>query len=211
MSFANTIRTLDLQGGGGGGGLAPIAHILLSDRKEPAPIMWVRVREWIRGLVPYALKFGAVGVVCYGIDVVIFNLLRTGLFGEHFFSGPIGAKIISSILSTVAAWVANRLWTFRRRRRHDIGVEFAEFLVVAAIGGGIGVACLWVSHYLLGFDDLLADNISGNVIGLILATAFRFLAYRYWVFGSTRAGSRARSVTTGISLDEVPSSGKTEG
>jgi putative flippase GtrA len=152
-------------------------------------------RDRVRGLVPYALKFGTVGVVCYGIDVVVFNILRTGVLGEHFFSGPIGAKIVSSILSTIAAWVANRLWTFRERRRTDIAAEFAEFIVVAAVGGGIGVACLWVSHYLLGFDDLVADNISGNVIGLILATSFRFLAYRYWVFGSTRAGSRSRAAS----------------
>jgi putative flippase GtrA len=154
--------------------------------------MSMRWRDRIRGLLPYALKFGTVGLVCYGIDVVIFNLLRAEVFGEHFFSGPIGAKLVSSVISTVAAWVANRLWTFRERRRADIGVEFAEFIVVAAVGSAIGIACLFVSHYVLGFQSLLADNISGNVIGLGLATAFRFLAYRYWVFGSTRAGSRSR-------------------
>ena len=38
----------------------------------------------------------------------------------------------------------------------------------------------------LGFTSLLADNISANVVGLVLGTAFRFLMYRYWVFGSTR-------------------------
>ena len=102
---------------------------------------------------------------------------------------------MSSILSTVAAWIANRLWTFRERRRRDLGVEFAEFIVVAAVGMGIGVACLAVSHYLLGFQSILADNISGNVIGLVLATAFRFLAYRYWVFGTTRSGSRLNAPT----------------
>jgi putative flippase GtrA len=158
--------------------------------------MSLSVRSRIQGLLPYAVKFGMVGVVCYGIDVVIFNVLRSGLLGEHFFSGPIGAKIVSSILSTVAAWVANRLWTFRERRRRDLGVEFAEFAVVAAVGMGIGVACLAVSHYLLGFQSILADNISGNLIGLVLATAFRFLAYRYWVFGTTRTGSRLNAAPT---------------
>ena len=84
------------------------------------------LRARIRDLTPYALKFGLVGLVCYGIDVAVFNLLRSGVMGEHFFSGPIGAKIVSAAVSTVAAWVANRLWTFRERRRQDIGVEFAE-------------------------------------------------------------------------------------
>ena len=136
-------------------------------------------RARIADLMPYALKFGLIGLVCYGIDVGVFNLLRAGIFGsDHFFAGPIGAKIISAAVSTVAAWIANRFWTFRERRRHDIGVEFAEFAVVAIVGMGIGVACLAVSHYLLGFRSILADNISGNVIGLVLATGFRFLAYR---------------------------------
>ena len=84
------------------------------------------------------------------------------------------------------AWLANRFWTFRERRRSDVGLEFLEFGAVGAAGIGIGVACVAVSHYVLGFTSLLADNISANVIGLVLGTAFRFLMYRYWVFGSTR-------------------------
>jgi putative flippase GtrA len=46
----------------------------------------------------------------------------------------------------------------------------------------IGLACLWFSHYVLGFTSLLADNISSNVIGLALGTVFRFWLYRSWVF-----------------------------
>lgn len=152
-----------------------------------------RVRARVADLLPYLVKFGVVGLVCYGVDTGIFNLLRFEVFGDAgFFSGPIGAKIVSAALSTVLAWVLNRLWTFRERRRTDVGVEFAEFIVVAVIGAGIAVGCLAISHYVLGFQTILADNISGNVVGLVLATTFRFLAYRYWVFGPTRAGSRSR-------------------
>src|SRR5690606_15411130 len=57
-----------------------------------------------------------------------------------------------------------------------------EFFTVSAGGMLIGLACLWVSHYLLGFHSLLADNIAGNVVGLALGTAFRFWGYRVWVF-----------------------------
>jgi putative flippase GtrA len=138
-------------------------------------------------LLGYALKFGVVGLICFVIDVSIFNLLRSGVFGTgHFFSEPIGAKIASSVISTVIAWLANRFWTFRHRRRSDVAVEFLEFGAVGAVGIGIGVACVAVSHYVLGFTSLLADNIAANVVGLVLGTAFRFLMYRYWVFGSTR-------------------------
>lgn len=142
-------------------------------------------------LLGYAVKFGVVGLVCYGIDVGIFNLLRWGVFGTGgFFTGPIGAKIVSAAISTVVAWLANRFWSFRDRRRSDLGWEFLEFGAVAVVGIGIGVGCIAVSHYLLGFTSLLADNIAGNVVGLVLGTAFRFLMYRYWVFGSSRRGNR---------------------
>jgi putative flippase GtrA len=46
----------------------------------------------------------------------------------------------------------------------------------------ISLSCLWVSHYLLGFESALADNISANVIGLVLGTVFRFWGYHNWVF-----------------------------
>lgn len=157
-----------------------------------------RAFDYVRHqLLGYALKFGVVGLTCFVIDVGIFNLLRSGVFGAgHFFSGPIGAKIASSVISTVIAWLANRFWTFRERRRSDVGVEFLEFGAVGAAGIGIGVACVAVSHYALGFTSLLADNIAANVVGLVLGTTFRFLMYRYWVFGSNRRTSVSATLET---------------
>ena len=54
---------------------------------------------------------------------------------------------------------------------------------------GIGLGCLWVSHYGMGFTSVLADNISANVVGLGLGAVFRFSLYRYWVFSPSRAGA----------------------
>jgi len=62
---------------------------------------------------------------------------------------------------------------------------------------GIGLACLWVSHYVLGHTSVLADNISSNVIGLLLGAVFRFVLYRYWVFSPTRAAASAGHPATG--------------
>jgi putative flippase GtrA len=139
-------------------------------------------------LIRYALKFGVIGIIGYVVDVGVFNLLRIGVAGDdHFFQGPIGAKIISVALSTLVTWFGNRFWTFREHRRKNYLLELVEFTAVAVGGLGIGLLCLWVSHYVLGLQSLLADNISSNVIGLFLATAFRFLLYRYWVYGHHRA------------------------
>ncbi|HTC70349.1 MAG TPA: GtrA family protein, partial [Acidothermaceae bacterium] len=43
-------------------------------------------------------------------------------------------------------------------------------------------ACLAISEYGLHQHSSLAKNISANGIGLVLATSFRWWAYRRWVF-----------------------------
>ena len=141
---------------------------------------------WDR-LVRYALKFGVVGLVGYVIDVGLFNLLRLGVFGDgHVLQDPIGAKVLSVTVAVLVTWFGNRYWTFREHRRENYLLELLEFAVVAAGGLLIGLLCLWVSHYVLGFDNLVADNISANVVGLLLGTTFRFLLYRFWVYGHHR-------------------------
>jgi putative flippase GtrA len=137
-----------------------------------------------------------VGLVGYAIDVGIFNLLRVESLGPAL-AAPLLAKAISVTIATLATWFGNRYWTFREHRRLNMALELLEFSAIAVVGMGISLACLWVSHYVLGFTSLLADNISTNIVGFVLATAFRFLMYRFWVYGHSRsdsiAGVRART------------------
>ncbi len=163
------------------------------------------VRLWHWGwniVVRYALKFGVIGLLGYFVDVGIFNALSLGLVGHgHFFQSPIGAKIISVAISTLVTWFGNRYWTFREHRRKNFVLELFEFSAVAVGGLLIGLLCLWVSHYLLGLTSLLADNISSNVIGLILGTAFRFVLYRFWVYGHHRKDGLAARQNRAIAAE----------
>lgn len=158
-------------------------------------------------LVRYALKFGVVGLIGYVVDVVIFNALRVGVFGtEHFFQQPLGAKIVSVTIATLVTWSGNRYWTFREHRRANVVLEFVEFGAIAVVGMGISLLCLWISHYVLGFTSLIADNVSANVIGLAIGTLFRFLMYRYWVYAPHRsdglAARRHRESDAAVALSE---------
>ena len=140
------------------------------------------------GLLAYAVKFGVVGLIGLVIDVALFNALRLGVFGEgHWAQSAIGAKTISTSVAIVFNWLGNRYWTFRKHRRRNYLREFAEYAIVSLGGMAIALGCLWVSHHWLGYTSLVADNIATNVIGLGLGTAFRFVLYRYWVFGHHRA------------------------
>lgn len=148
---------------------------------SPLALLW-------HGFLAYLVKFGVVGLIGLVIDVALFNALRLGVFGDdHWAQSAIGAKTVSTSVAIVFNWLGNRYWTFRRHRRRNYLREFAEYVIVSLGGMGIALGCLWVSHYGLGFTSLLADNIATNVVGLALGTAFRFLLYRYWVYGHHRS------------------------
>lgn len=170
-----------------------------------------RLASWLRTrLVADAWKFGVVGLVGFIVDVGIYNALRLGASGDGFFSGPLTAKLVSVSVAVIVSWFGNRYWTFREHRRKNFVLEMFEFAVVAVAGLGISLACGFVSHYLLGLQNLVADNISVNVVGLVLGTVFRFLLYRYWVFGHHRkdglaaqSHDEARAAVNAIFEDEA--------
>jgi putative flippase GtrA len=150
-------------------------------------------RAW-RGVaalvVGYALKFGVVGVVGYLIDVGVFNALRVDAGNGPVLSSSFWAKAISVSVATLATWIGNRYWTFRDRRRKDFALELLEFAAISGAGMSIALACLYVSHHVFGARSLLADNIAANGVGLVLGTLFRFVMYRYWVYGDHRLGTK---------------------
>lgn len=134
-----------------------------------------RLRSRILGQM---VSFGFVGALAFVVDLTVYNILRASVLEES----PIWSKVVSVAVATLAAWLGNRYLTFRRERSPHALREGVLFAFVNVIGLFIAAACLFVSHYVLGFTSQLADNISGNGIGLVLGTAFRFAAYRWLVF-----------------------------
>ena len=153
-----------------------------------------RWRDITRRLIPQLSKFGVVGLVALAVDVGLFNLLRFA--GGHgvLYDQPLAAKVVSASAATVLSWLGNRYWTFRLQRRSNPTREFALFVVVCVVGTAVALLSLAVSHYLLGLQSPLADNISANVVGLAAGTTFRFWAYRRYVFSEShvRAARPAR-------------------
>ena len=141
----------------------------------------------MRGLIAQFARFGVVGTIGLVVDVGIFNLLRATVFApEIVHEGPLLAKVISTTIAIGCNWAGNRHWTFREHRGRQLMREGVEFAIVSIGGLVIGLLCLWISRYVLGYTSLLADNIASNVIGLGLGTLFRFTLYRMWVFAPHR-------------------------
>lgn len=163
---------------------APTSSV--DDHRAPA-VPEVRHRRSAR--LVELLRFGSVGGLAFVVDTGVFNLLRFGP-GDLLEDKPITAKILSVAVATLVSWLGNRYWTFSDRKTATRARELLGFAVVNIGGMAIAVACLGFSHYVLDLRSPLADNISANGVGLVLGTAFRYLAYRSWVFTGERSTSR---------------------
>lgn len=131
-------------------------------------------------LSPEVTTFLLVGGAGFIVDIVAFNALRAApWFAAHDVSI---AKIVAVVLAMVVTYLGNRAFTWRTTDNSGRRREVALFVVFNVIGLGFSVVALQVSHHLLGLTSASADNVSGNVIGVGLGTAFRFWAYRTFVF-----------------------------
>ena len=136
-----------------------------------------------RTLIQELGKFGVVGLIVYFVDLGLFNLLLYVGDPPLLADKPITSKAISVIVATTLSYGLNRTWTFSKRGGRSTRFrEFVLFVFFNAIAMLIALACLALSHYVLGLDSPLADNISANVVGLVLGTIFRFWSYRTFVF-----------------------------
>ena len=159
----------------------------------------------MRKLLLQFTRFGLVGGVGLVVDFGVFNLLRATIFDpDRIHEGPVFAKIVSTILAIIVNWIGNRFWTFREHRGRQLAREGVEFGIVSVGGLLIGLFCLFLSHYVLGFTSLLADNISSNVIGLALGTAFRFTLYRLWVFSPRRGETKPDLFPDAAAVPDAP-------
>ncbi|GAA2886110.1 membrane protein [Actinoplanes cyaneus] len=139
------------------------------------------MRARLRSLAREASKFGAVGAVAFGVDLIIFNLLLNAG------SETLSAKTISTVIATTLAFIGNRFWTWRDGAHTHLARQYTTFFVLNAIGLGIALACLAISHYGLGhfwpaLRSQAADNVAGQLVGTAIGTIFRFWSYRKFVF-----------------------------
>jgi putative flippase GtrA len=132
------------------------------------------------------IKFAIVGGTTFIIDSAIFFTLKLTILEPK----PVTAKIIAGIVAVIASYILNREWSFRHRGGRERHHEALLFFGVSGVGVLLSMAPLWVSSYVLELRvpmvsltmENIADFVSAYIIGNLLQMAFRFWAFRRWVF-----------------------------
>ena len=136
--------------------------------------------ERLRHLGPELFKFLVVGGFCFVLDTLLANWFHFGLG-----LGPTTSKGLSTIIATGVSYVGNRVWSFSHRVDDDRGhgQDVSVYAAINVVGLVITLIPVDIAHYVLSETSKLAFNVS-QVLGTLVATAFRFWAYRRWVFAS---------------------------
>ncbi|GFG72930.1 GtrA family protein [Mycobacterium botniense] len=132
------------------------------------------------------IKFAIVGATTFVIDSAIFYTLKLTILEPK----PVTAKVISGIVAVIASYILNREWSFRDRGGRERHHEALLFFAFSGVGVLLSMAPLWISSYVLQLRvptvsltvENIADFISAYIIGNLLQMAFRFWAFRRWVF-----------------------------
>ncbi|MEI6252832.1 MAG: GtrA family protein [Mycobacteriaceae bacterium] len=132
------------------------------------------------------IKFAIVGASTFVIDSSIFYTLKLTVLEPK----PVTAKVIAGIVAVIASYILNREWSFRDRGGRERHHEALLFFAVSGVGVLLSMAPLWFSSYVLDLRvpnvslamENIADFLSAYLVGNLLQMAFRFWAFRRWVF-----------------------------
>jgi putative flippase GtrA len=120
--------------------------------------------------------FGTVGIVCFLIDIGLFQLLYAS-FGV----GAVTSKLIATLVSMTVAFFAHRFWSFAHRDQAAMPRQYLVFMVINGVTLLLGLAIVAFVRYPLGQEDALVLQVA-NVGAIALGSVVRYFSYRRWVF-----------------------------
>jgi len=137
----------------------------------------------LRSRVAELAKFGVIGIIAFAADLGVFNWLRFVWDDSPIAHKPLTCRAISVTIATTMSYLGNRGWTWRHVATTSVAREYTTFFAVNAVALLIGIVFLAFSNYVLNLHTPLADN-TANVLSVAVGTAFRFWAYRRYVFSA---------------------------
>ncbi|MEV5877751.1 GtrA family protein [Streptomyces sp. NPDC052101] len=121
------------------------------------------------------VKFGIVGGSGVLVNFLIFNLLLHGLGGQ-----AMTATVLASCVAMATNYLGFRYFAYRDRASRTRS-QIMLFFVFSGLGVVMEIGLFWVGYHGLGLNSLLESNVA-KALSIVLASAFRFVVYRTWVF-----------------------------
>ncbi|MDQ0795998.1 GtrA family protein [Streptomyces sp. B1I3] len=121
-------------------------------------------------------KFGAVGAFGLVVNIAVSNLIwRTTDIPV------VRAGLMGTIVAILFNYIGFRYWTYRDRDKTGRARELTLFLLFSAVGAVIETGILYLATYGFGWNSPVQSN-AFKILGISVATLFRFWSYRTWVF-----------------------------
>ncbi len=132
--------------------------------------------ERMRRLAPEATAFAVIGAG----NTLLYLAITWALLSI----GAVKASIIATIITTTVAYLANRYWTYRNHTRTALRREYTLFFGFNLIGMVIQSGTLGIGKYGFGLSEKNDEFafLAVTLVGIVVATLFRFWAYRTFVF-----------------------------
>jgi putative flippase GtrA len=132
--------------------------------------------ERLRRLAPEAIAFGVIGAGN--------TLLYMAITWAALPIGAVKASVVATVVTTTLAYLANRYWTYRNHTRTALKREYTLFFGFNLVGMIIQSGAVAIGKYGFGLsEDKDKYAFMGvTLIGIVIATVFRFWAYRTFVF-----------------------------
>ncbi|GAB2609459.1 hypothetical protein Aab01nite_23390 [Paractinoplanes abujensis] len=132
--------------------------------------------DHLRRLAPEVLAFGVIGAGN--------TLLYMAITWVALPIGAVKASVIATVVTTTLAYIANRYWTYRNHSRTALRREYTLFFGFNLVGMVIQSGSIAIGKYGFGLTEQHDEVafMAVTLIGIVIATVFRFWAYRTFVF-----------------------------
>ncbi|MFG2311715.1 GtrA family protein [Streptomyces sp. NPDC048566] len=135
----------------------------------------------VRRLAMELARFSAVGGSGVAVNVLFFNLALRGLGWA-----PMAATVAASCVAMASNYLGFRFFAYRDRASRTRG-QIVLFFAFSGLGVLMESALFYGGYHGLGLSGSLGSNVA-KVLSILLASAFRFVAYRTWVFQHAKNG-----------------------
>ncbi|MFC5632980.1 GtrA family protein [Streptomyces bullii] len=141
----------------------------LSEERVTAPA------QPVKRVLLEVVNFGIVGASGVLVNVLVFNVLL------HVLAWPaMMATVLASVIAMATNYLGFRCFTYRDRDTRG-GRRIALFFAFSAVGVVIESGLFYAGYHDLGLHGPVESNVV-KALSIVLASVFRFLVCRTWVF-----------------------------